>query len=180
MNTPTTTDKPTPEQVIARNKIRFQMAEMCPDFMSGSFMAAAQDAIDMAQRVIDVEEAKESGELSDGYHTFNELYEHRYALFMALQKFLPVQSFKSKRHADGSMFDGQFIAGTILYGGYIEYHLPLRLWDVCPANEYEYAPEWDGHTSNDVIKRLHGFISRKLNVVKMPDFSEALNPTEGA
>lgn len=37
----------------------------------------------------------------------------------------------------------------------ISYHLPLSKWDECAfANEFEKAPEWDGHTSNDVLERL--------------------------
>lgn len=35
------------------------------------------------------------------------------------------------------------------------YHLPMSEWDNCKwANTLENAPEWDGHTSADVLKRL--------------------------
>jgi hypothetical protein len=40
--------------------------------------------------------------------------------------------------------------------GMITYHLPLdHFWSkLDDINELEYAPEWDGHTSDDVITRL--------------------------
>ena len=41
-------------------------------------------------------------------------------------------------------------------GKQITYHLPARYWhEVCEFAEIlEKAPEWDGHTSDDVLKRL--------------------------
>ena len=57
--------------------------------------------------------------VSDGYHTFKELYEHRVVLFVALITALTQQEYhpsnkicwKSKKHSDGTMYDGWFIAG---------------------------------------------------------------------
>ena len=57
--------------------------------------------------------------VSDGYHTFKELYDHRIALFVALitalmqQEYHPANKtcWKSKKHSDGTMLDGWFIAG---------------------------------------------------------------------
>lgn len=98
-------------------------------------------------------------ETSDGYHSFNELYEHRHALFLA---FVSVRGgWMSKSHHDGSEMEGWFIAGTYLKGvGSISYHLPMRLWDSCAHTKVsilEAAPVWDGHTSQDVINRLMKF-----------------------
>ena len=45
-------------------------------------------------------EPKVTGQTSDGYHTFDELYDHRIALFCTLLKF--VDGWKSKLHEDGS------------------------------------------------------------------------------
>jgi len=40
-------------------------------------------------------------------------------------------------------------------GDQITYHLPLSKWDETEfAKEYNTAPDWDGHTSEDVLKRL--------------------------
>ena len=104
----------------------------------------------------------DKGEVSDGYHTFNELYEHRHALFANLVKLNP-NTWKSKLHDDGTMFDGWFIAGIELKEGVITYHIPLRLWDLFRCQEIEKSPKWDGHSSNDVVERL---AKEAVNVIK--------------
>ncbi len=104
-------------------------------------------------------EQQDIGETSDGFHTFNELYEHRHALYLAVCK-LAVNAgctvWRSKFHADGSMYDGWFILGIhIRPSEQITYHLPLRFWDRCDVAETrERAPEYDGHSSAVVIQRL--------------------------
>lgn len=104
----------------------------------------------------------ESGEISDGYHTFNELYEHRHSLFALNIAVTPEISWKSLKHDDGTMFDGWFIAGMDLPTGVITYHIPIRLWDLFECKDLAAAPKWDGHTSNDVIERVKAVI----NVIK--------------
>lgn len=104
------------------------------------------------------------GEISDGYHSFNELYEHRYALFLSLMSFLPGQSWYSSCHDDGSSYDGWFIAGIGLppIGAPITYHLPNRLLGKVKqtgAMFLETAPKWDGHTPDDVVERLYNFLN---------------------
>ena len=110
---------------------------------------------------------------SDGYHTFTELYDHRITLFIALCKQLRTKInadningvkmdeistniWRSKLHADGSMFDGWFIMGINKKPGkVITYHLPLSRWDETNfAETLDNAPEWDGHTSADILERL--------------------------
>ena len=98
-----------------------------------------------------------TGETSDGYHSFSELYEHRHALFMALASSTLDIPWMSLKHHDGSCMEGWFIAGIRLKEGDISYHLPMRLWSACAKGGFiviENAPEWDGHTSKDVIDRL--------------------------
>lgn len=90
--------------------------------------------------------------MGDEYYTTEELYVHRYALFGALCKLMG--GWKSKKQTDNQQFDGWFIAGIKLKSGMITYHLPNELYDEFPAVELEVAPEWDGHTSFDVIDRL--------------------------
>lgn len=102
-------------------------------------------------------ETEGKGEISDGYHTFNELYEHRHALFAVACHFLG--GWKSKLHQDGTMFPGWFIAGLTTCDGPATYHLPLRLWDAFPGRERERAPEWDGHTAGDVVTRLWAHVA---------------------
>jgi hypothetical protein len=97
-----------------------------------------------------------SEQLSGGSHTFEEMYAHRHALWMALATYLP-GSWKSLEHEEGGpeMFDGYFIAGaTLPEAGPVTYHLPSALWAVCPGMELPHAPAWDGHTPDQVVDRL--------------------------
>lgn len=101
----------------------------------------------------------ETGSISDGYHTFDELYAHRAALFACLCKAYPNISWKSKQHSDGTSLDGWFIAGVHLPSGEITYHVPADEWDDLFANVQvlDKAPKWDGHTPADVVTRLRKF-----------------------
>lgn len=99
--------------------------------------------------------------ISDGYHTFGELYEHRIALYIALarmvRKYGPKDVWMSERHGDGSRFDGWFVLGIgDKVGQQITYHLPMRRWEECSefAEMLGRAPEYDGHTSAGVLERL--------------------------
>lgn len=109
-------------------------------------------------------EADNRGEISDGYHTFNELYDHRIALFIALMFAYPERSWFSPYHEDGTMFDGWFIAGMHLPTGDITYHLPnVPYFNQIGANKQihylHFAPKWDGHSPADVVKRLQYWVS---------------------
>jgi hypothetical protein len=96
--------------------------------------------------------------ISDGYHTFGELYDHRIALYIMLCNCLKtiVPVWKSKTHHDGSVWDGWFIMGIYESAGYqISYHLPMSYWDLTSfAQTREQAPQFDGHTSADVLERI--------------------------
>jgi hypothetical protein len=72
---------------------------------------------------------KIDGNTSDGYHTFNELYEHRHALFSVICK--KHNGWKNKKHAkeDEEMYEGYFIAGIDTPNGPVQYHMPLSWWD---------------------------------------------------
>jgi hypothetical protein len=95
------------------------------------------------------------GKVSDGYHTFDELYDHRQTLFVKLMNSRPDLSWKSRQHEDGSMFDGNwFVAGMHLLTGDVAYHLEGRFWDMAKVQVLEFAPAWDGHTADDVVERL--------------------------
>src|SRR5438105_4296320 len=105
--------------------------------------------------------------VSDGYHTFEDLYEHRHILFIALCKFAKTINTETDHliypvwcsvlHSDGTKYDDWFILGIGKdKGKQITYHLPARFWnEVCEfAEVLEKAPEWDGHTPQDVLTRL--------------------------
>lgn len=97
-------------------------------------------------------EETNKGEISDGYHTFNELYDHRHTLFSIVCN--RCDGWKSKLHDDGTMIKGWFIAGIDTPEGTVTYHIPIDWWDLFVCKELERAPRWDGHTSKQVITRL--------------------------
>lgn len=103
----------------------------------------------------------EMGGLSDGYHTFDELYEHRRALtaVLAAAAGSAGDSWRSKAHHpdDDPMFEGgYFIVGIDLPKvGTITYHYKLTHWDDFAAvPELDHAPKWDGATPGDTVTRL--------------------------
>jgi hypothetical protein len=96
-------------------------------------------------------------DISDGYHTFGELYEHRMALTLALARSGAGRVWRSKQHHpdDGPMFDDSFIVGIVLPSGTITYHYNLKFWDLFDGiRELNYGNKWDGATPNDTIERL--------------------------
>lgn len=109
----------------------------------------------------------------DGYHTFSELYDHRISLYIALCKWIIMYKgatdganaaklplvWRSKRHSDGEICFGtgtQFVLGIgTEKGEQITYHIPIERWGETEfVKTLETAPEWDGHTSEDVLNRL--------------------------
>ena len=111
-------------------------------------LLAQADKAERLQKQLD------SGECSDGYHTFNELYYHRMCLFSIIVKQNKNLAWKSKLHSDGTMFDNYFIVGIDTPNGQATYHYHIEHWDMFDCVELSNAPEWDGHTAEDAIKRL--------------------------
>lgn len=110
------------------------------------------------------------GEVSDGYHTFGELYAHRIALYIALCRQLnPEIVWRSRVHSDGTVMVGWFILGIHKAAGrQITYHLPEGVWDSCNfAQHLLIAPIYDGHTPNDVLFRLAGIMEGKPGSLMM-------------
>lgn len=99
--------------------------------------------------------APDMGEVSDGYHTFNELYAHRVRLFSTLMCAYPDQAWWSYLHHDGSKWDGWILAGIDTPAGPVTYHLPISEVPMLPeGTELARGKEWDGHTAADVLERL--------------------------
>lgn len=95
--------------------------------------------------------------MSDGHHTFDELYQHRCLLFIALMKAYPQLAWRARRHDDGTIEEGWWVGGMNLPAGSISYHIPDRFWtllDNAEVKTHDRAPAWDGHTSADVLNRL--------------------------
>jgi len=96
-----------------------------------------------------------TGDTSDGYHTFNELYHHRAMLFSVIVRDHADLAWKSKAHHDGTMYDGMFIVGIETPQGQATYHYDIDpYWDMFECKELDRAPEWDGHTPDQAIERI--------------------------
>lgn len=114
------------------------------------------------------------GGISDGYHTFDELYEFRKVYNAALfnhwnttelidrfgtkHEITPLfHVHKSWKHHDGELCfgGGWFIVVAMLPTGQISNHYEAKDWDLFKVPEVEKALfEFDGHSSNDVLERL--------------------------
>lgn len=98
---------------------------------------------------------KINGNTSDGYHTFNELYHHRAILFAVICNENKDKAWKSKRHSDGTMYDGMFIVGIKTPHGDYTYHYNIEpYWNLFDVKTLAFAPEWDGHKPEDVDRLL--------------------------
>jgi hypothetical protein len=102
-------------------------------------------------------EAENIGKISDGYHTFDELYYHRLVLFCIICNQNKDKAWKSKKHADGTMYEEYFIVGLTTPDGNYSYHFNQEYWYEFKVKELDYAPEWDGHLPND-IQRLFSLL----------------------
>lgn len=120
--------------------------------MGGAMLVVGKGHI-LAAPTIDADPI--TGETSDGYHTFNELYHHRAILFSVICNSCPEMAWKSRLHHDGTMYDGMFIVGIQTQDGQATYHYDIDpYWDMFKVRELPQAPEWDGHTPDDAIARI--------------------------
>jgi hypothetical protein len=132
---------------------------------------------------------EDRGSVSDGYHTFDELYQFR-KIYNALlfnewaKQITEIKEWatnekgslyakvvsrtykydihKSIRHNNGELcFDGGwFVVVAMLPNGQITNHYPISDWDLFKIPEVEKAKyEFDGHTSKNVLDRM-------LNILK--------------
>lgn len=108
--------------------------------------------------------------ISDGYHSFKELYEFRKVYNAALfnewaeshsgyggEGLNPYNVHKSKCHHDGDLcFGGDwFIVVANLPTGQISNHYKMEDWDLFKIPETPKALyPYDGHTSQDVLNRI--------------------------
>lgn len=94
------------------------------------------------------------GEISDGFHTFNELYYQRMMLFAMLVKIYKDRAWKTRRHEDGELcFGGGWFLVTIdTPEGAYGYHYKDQDWDLFDCEELPQAKHWDGYTEKDVTR----------------------------
>lgn len=116
-------------------------------------------------------------DVSDGYHTFQELYDYRLLYNAAFFNELDDYKYnwddggwisiydvhKSKRHSDGEecFGGGWFIVMAELPTGQISNHYEMKYWDYFNIPEKEKANKWDGHTPQEAAERLKKFILKQ-------------------
>lgn len=107
-----------------------------------------------------------TGNLSDGYHTFDELYEFRKtynaALFNEWAKSGLYDVHKSEFHHEGDQCfgGGWFIVVAILPEGQISNHYEMKDWDLFNCESVNKAKyKFDGHTAQDVLNRIKSLYS---------------------
>lgn len=106
-------------------------------------------------------------DVSDGSHTFNELYYHRMILFSIICNNLndgKCKAWKSWKHSDDTMFDDYFIVGITTPEGDYSYHYHKDYWNEFAVDELETAPVYDGHLPSDIgrLVRIGSFHKTNL------------------
>ena len=152
------------ERIIDTLRTESRYAKHRFDFKSASVF---NDAIKILNEAF---ENVNKGNISDGYHTFNELYHHRAVLFSVICNTHKEMAWKSKKHDTGDMYDGMFIVGIETPEGQATYHYDIKpYWDMFKVKELEKAPKWDGHTPQVAIDRIAKLSADAVEVVRCKD-----------
>lgn len=102
----------------------------------------------------EISNLKDKSDISDGSHTYGELYEDRMFLFSIICNDNQDKAWKSWLHDDGTMFDDYFIVGINTPEGSFTYHYHKDTWDNFKVPEIPKAPAWDGHSRKDIDRLL--------------------------
>lgn len=106
-----------------------------------------------------------TGDTSDGYHTFRELYEYRRVynalLFNEWAKTGKHDVHKSKLHSDGELCfgGGWFIVVAELPMGQVSNHYKLEHWDEFDIPVRELPATYDGHTPQIALDRMKALLA---------------------
>ena len=106
--------------------------------------------------ICEVAGVTEIDDLSDGFHTFRQLYHQRMMLFATIVKQNKDKAWKSLRHEDGELCfgGGWFIVGIDTPEGSYTYHYEDNYYSLFDCEELERGKHWDGHTEKDVTRLL--------------------------
>lgn len=110
------------------------------------------------------------GNISDGHHTFDELYDHRAKLFLSLcLTSMHNYAWKSLLHNDPKdpMYPGMFIVGVTTPEGEATYHYDIDpYWSMFNVREVPRAPKYDGCSPKESIDRLVNFAKKMSSSYK--------------
>jgi hypothetical protein len=113
-------------------------------------------------------------DVSDGYHTFDELYHYRMLYNAGMANFIyraylnsdltrGCEVVKSWKHSDGEPCfgkDNYFVVVMLLPTGQVSNHYHGEHWELFKVRELERAPEYDGHTPQEAAKRLEKYLEK--------------------
>ena len=118
----------------------------------------------------DIKEHKSSGnsvkQVSDVYHTFEDLYKRELVLFRLISSLCPKLCFKTLKHYDEEndpMFDGDFMVGIYTTVGPASYHFKLKYLDAFSHLEFqEHGPRYEGYTEEEKNEKIN-YITNLIN-----------------
>lgn len=119
--------------------------------------------------------------VSDGYHSFGELYQYRMLLQALLfnewaigdayyderqdkGKYHQFNVHKSWRHSDGELCfgkDNYFVVVATLPTGQITNHYKGQFWDLFKIPEHDRADKWDAHTPQQAADRMEQYLKER-------------------
>ena len=149
-----TTDDNMPKMEYINGELLYQ-AGTVPDVERLKLISLIISELDNPDNTVDI---------SDGYHTFEELYYQRMMLtkavaLAAITNFDKDTVYRSKLHSDGTMYKDYFIVVFNTPEGNFSYHYHMMYWGVFDfLKERPNAEEFDGHTWKDVT-RLQSFFN---------------------
>lgn len=161
-----------------KEQIRAEVERIEKHYLVREYDYGWNDVLDAISKFLDTLQEQPTGETSDGFHTFDELYYYRMLYNAAFFNLLPKEwVHKSKRHHTGEecFGGGWFIVVANLPTGQISNHYELKDWDLFQIPEKEFADEWDGHTPQEAAKRLHEYL-RQEQPVENPKKSKFVFP----
>ena len=124
----------------------------------------AKQSVGEINKEIEKLDAVETGQISDGFHSFDELYAFRTyynaCLFNEWARQGKYDVHKSVRNGDGDLcFGGHwFVVVATLPNGQISNHYHMDDWKLFDVVERYTSAPWDGHTAKDVMARLREFL----------------------
>ena len=142
------------------------------------------DIDDVINWIEEQKEPEDKGEISDGYHTFNELYYYRMLYNAAFFNMLPKEwVHKSLRHHTGEecFGGGWFIVIANLPTGQVSNHYETIYWGLFNIPEKDLADEWDSHTPMEAAKRIEAYIYETAvneKISKGSDFTVSCDQSE--
>lgn len=127
--------------------------------------ASVDDALeDLINTNLEYMENDDFDHVSNGHHTFEDLYNQRLILTAVIVNTYPYISWKTKRDEYGEPWfddtedmtnpDNHFLVSITTPKGEYGYHYHNRYWNMFNCKELARSNHWDGYTSDDVDRLL--------------------------